>query len=98
MVQEHTLSNSEVEHLAKLARLDLAPAEVSHYAKQLGEVLGYVDKLKELSPERGTVEAEAGVVLRADQVEPWPTPQALVEQAPTHQGTLVEVPAVFDRD
>ncbi len=93
------LSTTEVEHLAKLARLELTKAEVERYAKQLGDVLGYVSNLQELTPGTAQQTTGEGVALRPDAVSPWPETQRLVEQAPQHHDNLVEVPAVFsDRE
>ncbi len=39
---------TEVEYVARLARLELTPAEKELFAGQMGAILGYVEKLKEL--------------------------------------------------
>lgn len=41
------ISKEETEHIAKLARLGLGAQEIEKYQKDLSEILGYVDKLKE---------------------------------------------------
>lgn len=40
------ISKAEVLHVAKLARLDIAEADVDRFADQIGTILDYVDKLK----------------------------------------------------
>lgn len=42
------LAKSEIEHIAKLARLDLSPVELEKYGSQLSAVLDYIDQLKEV--------------------------------------------------
>jgi len=42
------LTPEEVLHVAELARLSLAPAEVSIFTRQLNDILAYVEKLQEL--------------------------------------------------
>lgn len=43
------LSKKEVEHVANLARLELAEGEAETLAGQLGSILSYVEKLKDLN-------------------------------------------------
>jgi len=45
------ISVAEVEHVARLARLELSDEEKSLFAVQMGAILGYVDTLKELDTE-----------------------------------------------
>ncbi len=42
------LSRKEVQHIAKLARLDLSQAEIEKYRKELSAILDYIEKLKKL--------------------------------------------------
>ena len=42
------LTQAEVQHIAKLAKLNLRQQEIEKYQAQLGEILNYVDKLKEV--------------------------------------------------
>lgn len=42
------LSKEETEHIAKLARLGLSTYEIAKYQKDLSDILGYIDKLKEV--------------------------------------------------
>lgn len=42
------LPQSEVEHIARLARIELTNAEKSKYAEQLSAILDYVGELKKL--------------------------------------------------
>ena len=46
-----TLTIKEVEHVANLARLDLAEGEAEALTGQLGAILSYVEKLKQLNTE-----------------------------------------------
>jgi aspartyl-tRNA(Asn)/glutamyl-tRNA(Gln) amidotransferase subunit C len=40
-----SLSKKDVEHVARLARLKLTPAEIAKFQKQLSEVVAYVGEL-----------------------------------------------------
>lgn len=42
------LTDDQVRHIAKLARLNLSDAEVSKYAKDLTSILQYIDMLSEV--------------------------------------------------
>lgn len=43
------LSTSDVEHIAKLARLHLTDDEIEQYKEQLSSILDYVQKLQEVN-------------------------------------------------
>jgi len=43
-----SLDIKEIEHLAKLARLDIKTAEKKKFAHQLGDILDYFNQLQEL--------------------------------------------------
>ena len=47
------ISKEEVEHIAKLARLELTEKEVEKMQKDLTEILGYFDLLKKAPLRRG---------------------------------------------
>ncbi|HLG25433.1 MAG TPA: Asp-tRNA(Asn)/Glu-tRNA(Gln) amidotransferase subunit GatC [Candidatus Gracilibacteria bacterium] len=66
------LSNDQVQHIAKLARLGLKEGESGKFSKQLNDILGYVDMLKEVDTEK--IEPTSQVtglenVSRKDEVE-----------------------------
>lgn len=42
------LTKEEVQKIAALARIELAPAEIEKYREQLSDILGYVNKLQEV--------------------------------------------------
>ena len=42
------LSKQEVEHIAKLARLELSEKEVEKMQRELSSILNYIEKLKEV--------------------------------------------------
>ena len=46
------LSEEEVKHVAKLAKLELTPSEVKKFQEQLSQVLAYVEILKEVKTEK----------------------------------------------
>jgi glutamyl-tRNA(Gln) and/or aspartyl-tRNA(Asn) amidotransferase, C subunit len=63
------LSKEETQHIAKLARLGLSEEEIVKYQKDLSDILGYIDKLKEVDIEGVapfTHSIEVSNVLRPD--------------------------------
>ncbi len=42
------ISQEEVKHIAKLARLGLSSPDVKKYQQELSSILGYIEKLKKL--------------------------------------------------
>ena len=45
------INKEEVQHIAKLARLDLSEQEIKKYQEQLGNILNYVEKLQKVDTE-----------------------------------------------
>ena len=70
MATERTGSGAsiDVEHIAKLARLELGADEIETFAGQLARIIAYVDKLGELdvSGEEPMMHAAEGAVFRED--------------------------------
>ncbi|MEK7616148.1 MAG: Asp-tRNA(Asn)/Glu-tRNA(Gln) amidotransferase subunit GatC [Patescibacteria group bacterium] len=97
-----TITKEQVEHIAKLARLEFDDAQKEKMTKELGQILTYVEKLKEVNTEG--VEPTAQVtgledVFRKDEAVPWwdGNPMDLVEAAPEHEGRFVKVKEVFKK-
>lgn len=71
------LSKTEVEHLAKLARLKLSEKEKTQYSRELSEILGYVEKLNKVKTTNLTSTSEVAAlvnVYREDKVsDAWKT-------------------------
>jgi aspartyl-tRNA(Asn)/glutamyl-tRNA(Gln) amidotransferase subunit C len=53
------ITEEMVRHIGKLSRIELSGQEVSTFARQLGDVLEYFDKLQELDTEGVTPMAHA---------------------------------------
>jgi aspartyl-tRNA(Asn)/glutamyl-tRNA(Gln) amidotransferase subunit C len=95
-----SLTRADIDHIAKLARLELSDAEKDAYAAQLSSVLAYVGDLGKADVEG--VEPMAHVlkvadVLRDDAVRASTGEEraALLANFPAREGDLLKVPAVF---
>jgi aspartyl-tRNA(Asn)/glutamyl-tRNA(Gln) amidotransferase subunit C len=93
------ITRTDVLHVAKLARLELAEDEIERMIRDLGSILGYVTLLGELDTDSVSPTAHVAVEhapCRADELEPClPTDQAL-EQAPRHADGAFAVPGFLD--
>ncbi|MFH0988354.1 MAG: Asp-tRNA(Asn)/Glu-tRNA(Gln) amidotransferase subunit GatC [Parcubacteria group bacterium] len=92
------ISKTHIDHLAKLARLDLTEKEKEKYAKQIGEILDYVGKLSELDTKG--VEPLAHVVdlknvTRRDEPSQLSTPEKVLAEVPELKGKLIKVNRIF---
>ena len=89
----------DVEHVARLARLGLTTDEKTLFQKQLGDVLRYIDKLKEVDV--SGVEASAHAVpmfnvVREDEARPSFTAEEALRNAPRKANNLFIVPKVIE--
>jgi aspartyl-tRNA(Asn)/glutamyl-tRNA(Gln) amidotransferase subunit C len=88
-----------VKYVAHLARLSLTPEEEQKFGAQLGNVLGYIEKLRQVDV--STVEPTAHAtplanVTRRDEIRPsLPTEEAL-RNAPAKANGLFLVPKIVE--
>jgi aspartyl-tRNA(Asn)/glutamyl-tRNA(Gln) amidotransferase subunit C len=93
------ISAKDVEHVARLARLDLSAAEKDRMGRELDGILTYIDKLRALDT-TGVEPTSHAVpvtnVMRDD--EPYPSlPRAdALANAPDRQGDLFRVPRIIE--
>ena len=94
------ISRQEVEHVAKLAKLELVEREKSLFAEQLSQILTFVDQLQDVStegipPTASVVEQEP--VLREDSPrEGLSVEQALANAPEANEGFFV-VPKIIGK-
>lgn len=87
----------DVEHVAKLARLELTEEEKELYTKQLGDVLKYVDQMNEVNT--SNIKPMAQVVdmvnvMREDVVHYEQTKEELMANAPEKENGFFKVPKI----
>lgn len=96
-----TVPIDEVRHIAQLARLKLSDAEIERFAQELGEILGYVDQLREVDVDGVEPTAHAvgsDNVFRDDEVRPSPGVDDALANAPDSEKPFFKVPKVLDQD
>jgi aspartyl-tRNA(Asn)/glutamyl-tRNA(Gln) amidotransferase subunit C len=96
-----TLSRSDVEHVAHLARLGLTAAELDRLEGQLNHILDQYAILarldtEQIAPTAQTIELES--ILREDVVTPSLPVEAVLLNAPAREGGFIVVPPVLGGD
>lgn len=82
---QSSLTGKEIEHVAKLANISLSPAQIKIFQKQLGAVLEFVRRLKEVKTNRISPTSQVtGLknVFRADKVNPSLTHEQTLHSGP----------------
>lgn len=89
------VSSAEVEHLAKLARLQLSGDETKRLVGELEDILSYVSKVNELAAKILLEPVTDQAVLREDKVSKFTPTDLLLAQSDTSDNNLIKVPPVF---
>ncbi len=89
----------DVKYVAHLARISLSPAEEQKLGAQIGSILGYIEKLKQLDVSQVEPTAHAVPLInvtRPDEIRPsLPTEEAL-RNAPAQANGLFLVPKIVE--
>jgi aspartyl-tRNA(Asn)/glutamyl-tRNA(Gln) amidotransferase subunit C len=92
------ISKEQVEHVAKLARLEISEAEREAFSRQLSDILTYVEQLKAIDTEgvepTATVVDSAGV-FREDRVRPSLPQEGALANAPEAAEGFFIVPRII---
>jgi len=88
----------DIEYVAKLARINLSEQQKEKFARQLKDILSYIEKLKELDV--GKVEPISHVlplknVFRQDKVQPSLPIDKVLGNAPSKEGNNFSVPRII---
>ena len=90
---------ADVEHVARLARLLLSPADKERMRRELDGILSYIDKLRAL--DTAGVEPTSHAVpltniMRDDVERPCFPPDEMLANAPDRSGELFRVPKIIE--
>ena len=89
----------EVEHVARLARLELSEPEKERMRSQLDAILTYIDKLRRLNTDNVEPTSHAIPVLnvmREDEVRPCFPREEMLANAPERESDFVRVPRIIE--
>jgi len=96
------ISKKEVQHIAKLARLGLGPAEEKKFQRELSAILDYIEKLKKVDvaktePTSHPLKVEN--VMRKDEgnKKPGTKNKKLLDAAPEIQNGYIKVRSILGR-
>jgi len=89
------ISKEEVEHIAKLARLELTEKEVSKMQKDLTEILDYFKVLKSAPEPKTTNHSLQTTNLRMDEAKDSGIADKLVNAAPDKKDGYIRVKAIL---
>jgi aspartyl-tRNA(Asn)/glutamyl-tRNA(Gln) amidotransferase subunit C len=96
---ETKISMQDVEHVARLARLELSAAEKERMRRELDGILAYIDKLRALDTS-GIAPTSHAVpvtnVMRDDVERPSLPQDEMLANAPDRQGDLFRVPKIIE--
>jgi len=98
-MSETRITLAQVEHVARLARLDLGPEEKERMRGQLDAILGYVEQLRRV--DTTGIEPTAHVlplvnVFREDEVRPSYPADAMLANAPEPEDEQFRVPRILE--
>ncbi|MDR1282669.1 MAG: Asp-tRNA(Asn)/Glu-tRNA(Gln) amidotransferase subunit GatC [Opitutaceae bacterium] len=94
-----TTTDLDIDHIARLARIDLTPEEKATFATQLGDVLAHIDKLKQVDVTHVEPTAHGFPVYnvwQADEPGPTFTPDEALSNAPARRDNMISVPKVVE--
>jgi aspartyl-tRNA(Asn)/glutamyl-tRNA(Gln) amidotransferase subunit C len=89
----------DVKYVAHLARLSLTPEEEQKFGEQLGQVLGYIEKLKQLDVSHVEPTAHAVPltnVTRTDEIRASISNEEAMKNAPAQASGLFLVPKIVE--
>jgi aspartyl-tRNA(Asn)/glutamyl-tRNA(Gln) amidotransferase subunit C len=93
------LDKATVAHIAALARIRLAEAELAPLAGELSQILDWIEQLNEVDtagvPPMASV-AELSLPMRADRVSDGNCPEAILDNAPQTARGFFAVPKVVE--
>jgi aspartyl-tRNA(Asn)/glutamyl-tRNA(Gln) amidotransferase subunit C len=93
------MSDFDIHYVARLARIALTPDEEARLGAQLGNILGYIEKLKEVDVSQVEPTAHAFPmvnVTRPDETRSGLTHEEALANAPAEAGGLFMVPKIVE--
>ncbi len=91
------IDKKQLEHIAKLARLEITDAEAQEYASQLSKALSYFEQISKIETkgiEPMVTPTEIETYWREDQAKKDYSAEEMVANAPQKTGNLFTVPPV----
>lgn len=102
-VNKNMISKEQVEHIARLARIELTEEEKERFTKELSSILDYVNQLNKVDTSK--IEGISQVtglesIMREDGCQKTENrkekAEKLLKEAPQRKGDYIQVPKVFE--
>lgn len=93
------LEKEKVEHIAKLARIELSDVEKEKYSEELTTILNFIEKLNEVKTDGVEPTYQVSRVVnsyRNDEIIKFNKEDVLIKAAPSNDGKYVKVKAVMN--
>lgn len=94
------LSTDQVKHVSKLANLKLSQKELEKFAKELSEILSYVEQLSKTDTKNIKPLAHAAGfrnITREDETEPSLSSDEALRNAKDIHNDLIKIEAIFEK-
>ena len=91
------IDKKTIEHIAKLARLEISESEANEYSQQLGKALSHFEQISKIDTkgiEPLVTPTEIEEFWHEDVVKQEFTPEEMTANAPAKAGNLFKVPPV----
>ncbi|MDE1547684.1 Asp-tRNA(Asn)/Glu-tRNA(Gln) amidotransferase subunit GatC [Jeotgalibaca caeni] len=95
------ISENQVRHVAKLAKLEFQPDEITHFAEQMNDIIHMIEQLNEVDTTDVPVTThgyEMKNVLREDIAETGTDRELLMKNVKTSDNGMIQVPAILDSE
>jgi aspartyl-tRNA(Asn)/glutamyl-tRNA(Gln) amidotransferase subunit C len=93
------ITKEQIQHLARLARLQLTDQELEQYAPQLDEIVAFVGQIQKVSLKNVDQGSSTGVApLRIDKgtLRSKDEQEDLLSRAPVHEGNFIKTQGIFE--
>lgn len=94
-----SIDKKTIDYVAHLARIELTPQELERFSRQLQDILGFIDKLKELNTQEISPASHVLAltnVLREDLPAEGLTSEEALKNSPSRKGSFFSVPKVIE--
>ncbi|PTQ84967.1 aspartyl/glutamyl-tRNA(Asn/Gln) amidotransferase subunit C [Trichococcus patagoniensis] len=95
------ITEEQVRHVAKLAKLEFAPNEIKHFTEQLGDIIDMVEQLEAVDTTDVPVTSHGYAlknVMREDVAEQGTDRDLLFKNVKTAEDGMIQVPAILDNE
>lgn len=95
------ISEEQVRHVAKLAKLEFDSSEIKHFTEQMSDIIDMVEQLEKVDTTDVPVTTHGYAlknVMREDIAEPGTDREELFKNVKTAEDGLIQVPAILDNE